>query len=120
MFEAILQKIPQHLNGVRACFLLDLQDALPIATYAVEDDSEASELLAIELVDLARHFRAQQEIAGAWGELEDLCVRASKAALWGRQVGDELMLLIAFTPDADLARGPVLLRLLSPWIEAQL
>lgn len=120
MFEAILQKIPQHLSGVRACFLLDIQDALPIATYAVEDDLEVSELLAVELVDVARHFRARQAITSEWGTLQDLCVRSSKAALWGRQVGDGLMLLIVLAPDADLARGPVLLRLLSPRIEAQL
>lgn len=115
MFQEILQKIAQHVDGVRGCILLDA-DSVPIAEVYPQGDGAMINALGVELTNLINSL-VRRNVLDEVGAVREFSLSTSRFVALCRTVGQNYILLVAMAPEADTERGLTMARLMSPWIE---
>lgn len=118
MFEEKLSQIIDNVEGTLGCLLIGF-DGIPIESlYTGEKLTEMDEI-AVELSNLLGKFRRLEENY-EMGGVEELAVTIGDVTTLAHVVGDEYMLMLALSPDADVDRGQNMLRLIAPAVEREI
>ena len=116
MFQKLLNKPLDSVDGARACLLLGF-DGIPIAsTFASEEPREALTAMAVEVSGLLGKM-ARSKTAREMGTMASLSLRTDRYVVVGHVVLEDYILLLTVEVATDIDRATRALRLIAPAIE---
>lgn len=118
MFKEKLFQVAENVEGTVGCLLIGF-DGIPIETFYADEELPQMDEVAVELSNLLGKFRRLEDNY-EMGGVEELAVTIGDITTLAHVVGEEYLLMLALSPEADVGRGQNMLRLIAPAVEREI
>lgn len=114
MFRDILSKVLRHVKGALGCVLIGA-DGIPVEQVTLDGQDEQIEAIAVEMNDVVNRLR-RAVVQLRVGPVADITIRMTRVVVTAAAIGEEYMILLILSPDADPVRARGMLGLMVPRI----
>lgn len=121
MFRDNMNKALRHVPGALGCLLIGF-DGIPIASVYTRGQEEIEPQVTALAVETAQMLRKMHRMAAA-GEtpyVGELTMTTDTMSTLSSVIQGEYLLVVALSPETDMNRAKLMLRLMRPWIEEEM